>query len=166
MTNITFKDCEALITTLSQHVITWPRDYKTLFMLNSTAHEILTADWKKYDEFSCLIYSVVIIIMIMLIIELHLSFMSMVNVMLSWVKHEKIFYNLGLGVCYLHDGSKKKSPGVGVTNVFTSTALRVRFIPEFLRKHIATCAFQGDGHPSLPSLRIRPYLRITQSALR
>ena len=80
-----------------------PRGYKTFFMLNSTEHEISTAQkklkYRQIKKFLALSFSDVIFIMLinvkMPIIVGILTFMSRTNFVLSWVEHEKSFITSG-----------------------------------------------------------------------
>ena len=78
-----------------------PRGYKTIFMLNSTEHEISTAhknkntlcqQMKKFFAFSHsdVVFIVLINVKMQTVVGI-LSFMSRLNFVLSWVEHEKSF---------------------------------------------------------------------------
>ena len=82
---------------------TWPRGYKTFFMLNSTEHEISTAHKIKNKDFSCFqtlrccIYQIIMLINIkMPTIVGILILISWINFVLFWVEHGKSFRTSGL----------------------------------------------------------------------
>ena len=71
-------------------------------MLNSTGHEILTAQNTKTLKKAPFLASILSDIVIIMLIDVKmptivgiLTSINMINTMLSWVEHEKKFYNLG-----------------------------------------------------------------------
>ena len=102
---------------------TGPKVYKTFFMLNSAKHEIFSAN--KFENAN---NSTIVGIFIFIAekfscsamfskkefaIFSYLIFISMKNFMLSWVEHEKKFYNLRARFvpCCLHMSEDTFSPG-------------------------------------------------------
>ena len=85
-----------------------PRGYKTFFMLNSTEHEISTAhkklQYRHMTKFLALSLSDVIFIMPINVkmptLDGILTFMSRINIVLSWVEHKKSLITLMPG--YTH----------------------------------------------------------------
>ena len=77
--------------------VSWPRGYKTFFMLNLVEHEILNAhmykDHRKFSTFSG--SEKLILLLILFIIVGILTFMSKKNFMLNLIEHEKSFITSG-----------------------------------------------------------------------